>query len=267
VLRVSDMKHHSKFSLRELLRPIGRRVGQRATALAGGFMVGFTMLGLIGCGQVDLNSLAMLRSEPAEAAATEGSAGESVGSPLELVGESAESVQRLLGKPRGKLHTGDGEVWLYEQWRVEMNDQQEVIAVERDRAASVAAVGPAGRGTAATGGTGAGHQRALTVVANGGQEVNLASMLVPGKVTVVDFYADWCGPCRQVSPHLERLAREDPDVNVVKVDIVKWNTPVTQQYNIRSVPNMRVYGRTGRVVGSPTSDFRQILRDVEQAKR
>jgi thioredoxin 1 len=225
------------------------------------------MLGLASCGQVDIGFLASMGSEPADAAASEENDSGSVGSPLELVGESADALQRLLGEPRGRLHTGDGVVWLYPQWRVQLNDQRQVIAVERGVAASATTPVAAGRGRVAPAGASPTGQRALTVVSNGGQEVNLASLLVPGKITVVDFYADWCGPCRSLSPHLERLARENPEVNVVKVDIVKWNTPVTRQYDIRSVPNVRVYDRLGRAVGCPTSNFTQVLRAVEQARR
>jgi thioredoxin 1 len=39
-------------------------------------------------------------------------------------------------------------------------------------------------------------------------------------VTVVDFYADWCGPCKQLSPSLEQMARTDPEIALRKIDIV-----------------------------------------------
>jgi thioredoxin 1 len=248
-------------------RPIGWRADARPSSLAIGFLTVLVMLGLVGCGPIDLGFLSSIESQSADVAAAEEANHPSVESPLELIGESGDAVRRLLGEPRGRLHTADGVVWLYPQWRVQLDAQQQVTAVERELAVPVATPAASSRSAAVPVGGGSTHQRALTVVSNGGREVDLGSLLAPGKITVVDFYADWCGPCRRLSPHLERLAREDPDVNVVKVDIVKWNTPVTRQYNIRSVPNLRVYDRSGRVVGSPTSDFRQVLRQVEQAKR
>jgi thiol-disulfide isomerase/thioredoxin len=251
------MQQSSNTTRVEWMRQIGRQANRCATRFAGPCLAMMMMIGLAGCGQIDLGFLASSGQEQEGPAAAEEQDPGSGGLPAGLVGESAEAVQRLLGAPLGRLHTTGGMVWLYPQWRVQLDDQRVVIAVERELAATVAS--PVGGSPAA--------QRPLTVVSNGGQEVNLAALLAPGKITVVDFYADWCGPCRQVSPHLERLAREDPDVNVVKVDIVKWNTPVTRQHNIRSVPNMRVYDRSGRMVGSSTSDFRQVLRNVDQAKR
>jgi thioredoxin 1 len=110
-------------------------------------------------------------------------------------------------------------------------------------------------------------QDAVRKISNGGRRIDLASLLVSGKVTVVDFYADWCGPCRRISPHLERLVRSDADVYLRKVDIVKWGTPVTKQFGIRSVPNIRVFDRNGRMVGSGTSNLNLVQQYVRQAKQ
>ena len=107
----------------------------------------------------------------------------------------------------------------------------------------------------------------MTVIAQGGEEINLSAVMPVGKVTIVDFYADWCGPCRQISPHLEQLARQDPNVVLIKVDIVNWNTPVTRQYGIQSVPNVRVFNRRKQMVGSPTSSLSAVEGYIDQAKR
>lgn len=103
-------------------------------------------------------------------------------------------------------------------------------------------------------------------ISNGGKRVDMQDLLVPGKITVVDFYADWCGPCRRVSPHLETMAKGDSDIVLRKVDIVKWGTEVTQQYGIRSVPNIRVFDRRGQMVGQGTPSLQLVQQYVRQAK-
>ena len=68
---------------------------------------------------------------------------------------------------------------------------------------------------------------------------------------VVDFFATWCGPCRQVAPTLEALAKEyDGKVKVVKVDIDK-NEELAQQYQIRSIPTFFAF-KDGKLVEGKT---------------
>ncbi len=98
-----------------------------------------------------------------------------------------------------------------------------------------------------------------------GARITRQELVVPGKVTVVDFYADWCGPCKQIAPYLVNLAT-DPEVAVRKVDIVSWRSPVAQQWKLSSIPNMRVFDRQGQPVGKPTHDLREVMRLIDQAK-
>lgn len=61
------------------------------------------------------------------------------------------------------------------------------------------------------------------------------------KPVVVDFWAAWCGPCRMVSPELERLAAKyDGSVEVVKVD-VDANPGISQAFNILSLPTIAFF--------------------------
>lgn len=98
-----------------------------------------------------------------------------------------------------------------------------------------------------------------------GAAIEVAELIVPGKITVVDFYADWCGPCRKIAPHLKALA-DDPQIVVRKVDIVNWKSPVAKQWQLRSIPNMRVYDRSGKQVGAATSSLQRIQNYIAEAK-
>ena len=100
-----------------------------------------------------------------------------------------------------------------------------------------------------------------------GEQVDINQHLALGNVTVVEFYADWCGPCRLLSPSLEQMASSDPEVALRKIDIVRWGTPVSQQFNIHSVPQVNVYDRGGRLVGNVFGvDFDRVKAYVAQAK-
>ena len=58
---------------------------------------------------------------------------------------------------------------------------------------------------------------------------------------MVDFWAEWCGPCRAVSPILDAIAAENPDkIKIVKLN-VDDNPQTAMQYQITSIPAMKVF--------------------------
>lgn len=56
-------------------------------------------------------------------------------------------------------------------------------------------------------------------------------------ITVVDFFAQWCGPCKALAPTLANVEKSMPDVKFMKIDIEE-NTEVSTEYGIRSVPTL-----------------------------
>ena len=74
-----------------------------------------------------------------------------------------------------------------------------------------------------------------------------ADVLKNGKPVVVDYWAEWCGPCRQVAPVLEAIAAEHGD----KIDIVKLNVDenpeIARRYGILNIPTLGVF-QNGQVV-------------------
>ncbi|MEP7026752.1 MAG: thioredoxin, partial [Actinomycetota bacterium] len=74
-----------------------------------------------------------------------------------------------------------------------------------------------------------------------------ADVLQNSKPVVVDYWAEWCGPCRQVAPILEEIAGEHAD----KIDIVKLNVDenpkVALKYGIMNIPTLSVFSG-GQVV-------------------
>ena len=86
-----------------------------------------------------------------------------------------------------------------------------------------------------------------------------SDVLTSDKLTVVDFWAEWCGPCRAIGPVIEELSKEyDGKVNVGKLN-VDHNPEVSMNYGITSIPAI-LFIKGGQVVdklvgAQPKSNF------------
>lgn len=76
-----------------------------------------------------------------------------------------------------------------------------------------------------------------------------ADVLNNANLTLVDFWAEWCGPCRVIGPVLDSVAEELGDnVKIVKINIDE-NPDVPTRYNVRSIPTLILF-KDGTPVGT-----------------
>ena len=69
-------------------------------------------------------------------------------------------------------------------------------------------------------------------------ESNFKESVINSKQTVVlDFYADWCGPCKMFAPVLHKLAEENPDVTFGKINVDE-EPALAQSFQIQSIPTV-----------------------------
>lgn len=81
-------------------------------------------------------------------------------------------------------------------------------------------------------------------------------------MSVVDFYADWCGPCKMLSPVLEELAKENDDVNFFKVNVDE-NGELAEKYGVSTIPNV-VFIKNGEVINrsigfKPITELQKLI--------
>ena len=106
--------------------------------------------------------------------------------------------------------------------------------------------------------------------ASEGPKIDVDAVLVPGKVTVLDYWASWCSPCHLLDIRLERLVQANPKLAVRRVNVGKWDNPAAKQatslFLVEALPYVRVYDARGKFVGAETGGaWDRVLKLVEKA--
>ena len=82
------------------------------------------------------------------------------------------------------------------------------------------------------------------------------------KTALVDFYADWCGPCKMVSPIIEEIANERTDIVVGKINVDE-SPMLAMKYNVSSIPTLIIFkdgAEISRIIGyRPKEDILAAL--------
>lgn len=88
-------------------------------------------------------------------------------------------------------------------------------------------------------------------------------VLQADKPVLVDFYADWCGPCKMMSPVVDEVAEEEPDVKVCQINIDE-NMDIAQKYRVMSIPTFIAFKNgeeAGRQIGAvPKSALLELVK-------
>ena len=95
----------------------------------------------------------------------------------------------------------------------------------------------------------------VTIAARGEDVPSLEAHVAAGKVTIFDFYADWCAPCRKIDAHVYAMLERRDDIAVRKLNVVSWETPIAARltaWKVAKLPHLIVYGKDGAQVAAIT---------------
>lgn len=100
-----------------------------------------------------------------------------------------------------------------------------------------------------------------------GQDADFRAYLNQGRVSIVYFYADWCPACRKLTPIMDEVNAQIPEMQVVFMDIDDWNTPVAQEHGVTFVPYLKIYDKTGNLVADGKTAKAWLLQAMAERRQ
>jgi len=106
-----------------------------------------------------------------------------------------------------------------------------------------------------------------------GETLDLKTLPVKGKTTLVDFYSPYCPPCMRLAPLLEQLAQQRSDLVIKKVNIqrpevpgkIDWQSPLAKQLGLHSIPHFKIFDQKKKLQAEGNEAFQQVLSWLKEA--
>jgi len=100
--------------------------------------------------------------------------------------------------------------------------------------------------------------------------INLEKKIVKGRTTIIDFYSDYCPPCKRISPYLKKLDARREDIAVIKIDInrtgvegIDWDSPVAKQFRLKSIPYFIVITPWGKFMCEGKEAYNYVVQQLK----
>jgi thiol-disulfide isomerase/thioredoxin len=100
--------------------------------------------------------------------------------------------------------------------------------------------------------------------------VNLEKKSVKGRTTIIDFYSEYCPPCKRIDPFLKKLDARREDIAVVRIDInrtgvegIDWDSPVAKQFRLKSIPYFIVITPWGKFMCEGKEAYNYVVQQLK----
>lgn len=149
-----------------------------------------------------------------------------------------------------------------------VTDRQVVALIEKVESGFEAFVGP-GKGAYLPPAKYPDGVDVATLTSNGASVGPLEKLRVPGKFTVFDVYADWCGPCRALDAKFRDAVSGRKDIAVRKLNVVKFDTPLGRELGARlkALPHVIVFSPDGRRSEFTGATWEKVAEALELKER